>query len=149
MSPAPQRQRPGTSSPIRGGRLTPHVEPITAAQTPEVASTPEVSDSAPAESLAPAVAASGAVMRESAQKRRKIRDNISVFEDLKEAAKVAVLVAGAQGGPSTWTAIVNIGVERYLEELAEQYNGGQPWPTDAGVRLPPGPRMSRPGADGS
>lgn len=147
---APVRRRPGTGSP-----LAVEVEPVrTPATVPEQPAAPAAEDApvAPpaaaqrakvevAEAPAPAVerprraptAASDPGPKVTDQADPKSAVTVQIRNSLRQRAQTAVLqTAGRAGGHRSFAALVDAALERELERLAREFNGGAPFERNAG-----------------
>ncbi|GGI42864.1 hypothetical protein GCM10010988_41170 [Cnuibacter physcomitrellae] len=157
---APQRQRPGSASPIK--KLTPHVETVRTPSTPTepegegtqrplevgvgstsaaptIEATPEPSvagESGPAAQPARAKAPARKAAPKVLVPDPKIPTTLAIRQSLKKKAETAVLSTSRfEGGYVSLSALVEGALVRELERLAEEFNEGQPFEeNDGGFR---------------
>lgn len=112
---APQRRRPGASSPIK---LTANVEPVRtgAPDSTDEPRPPRVQEAA----VQPA-------------KEPTVPSTVSMRLGLKRRAQTAVLrTAGLPGGYRSFAALIDGALERELQRLADAHNEGVPYEPNEG-----------------
>lgn len=135
MSAAPARRRPGVDSPIK---LTAQVEEVRTAATVPVQPEPAVTEPAAAprpqraaaqrSKPAPAPAPAPALDSDATEVT-----TLSLRRTVKKSAETAVLrTAGYPGGYTSMKALVEGAIEREVARLADEFNGGEPYPPNEG-----------------
>jgi hypothetical protein len=113
----PERRRPGANSPIK---LTANVEPVRTG--------PDAEPPAPEALITPRAQRAGSL------KEPTIPTTVTVRESLKKRAQTAVLrTAALPDGYKSFAALVDGALERELERLAGEHNGGVPFEPNAGA----------------
>jgi hypothetical protein len=129
---APQRRRPGASSPIS---LTPNVEPVNTG-TPVSAEDGGVAQgSAPRRTTSPAESATQrpSELQPAVEEDGTVATTTLLRRSLKRQAQTAVLrVQQEPGGYRSFAQLVNGAIERELQRLAHEYNGGVPFEQNPG-----------------
>lgn len=161
---APQRQRPGSASPIK--KLTPHVETVRTPSTPtepedagteglpevESPSVPPTIEAIPESSMVGESTPTARPARAKVPARKagpkvlvpdpKIPTTLAIRQSLKKKAETAVLSTSRfEGGYVSLSALVEGALVRELVRLAEEFNEGQSFEeNDGGFRQgrPPG-----------
>lgn len=130
---APQRRRPGASSPIS---LTPNVEPVNTGTHAEPGNGGAAEGAAPRRTTSPV---EPAVRRPSELQAAVVEEDGTVAtttllrRSLKRQAQTAVLrVQQETGGYRSFAQLVNGAIERELQRLADEYNGGVPFEQNPG-----------------
>lgn len=140
----PQRRRPGSASPIK---LVPAVEPV---QTPAAAPTETPSESPTATNGAPSSSprqktstprrkpvgspAPPAPVAADAAPDTKAPVTVTLRRSIKKTAETAVLrTAGLPDGYQSFSALVEGAVQRELQRLADEYNGGEAFTPNGGA----------------
>lgn len=134
---APARRRPGAESPIK---LTPQVEEVrTAASVPMQEAAPAVSPQE--QPPAPAKTATAKRRKPAAVTTPMPAGDSDATEPatfnlrsvVKKSAETAVLrTQGYPGGYTSMKALVEGALERELARLADEFNGGEPFPPNEG-----------------
>ncbi|SDZ56554.1 hypothetical protein SAMN05216554_0051 [Herbiconiux ginsengi] len=131
----PQRRRPGSASPIK---LVPTVEPVqtptvTAPEAPVEASAvaPQPSKPAGRKPLKSPPATAPTATKDAADVKTPV--TVTIHRSVKKTAETAVLrTAGFPNGYPSFSALVEGAIQRELQRLADEYNGGEAFTPNGG-----------------
>lgn len=128
MSQKPERSRPAARS-----TLVPSVEPINTGTAPTPQASPEPAASTPAAPTQRAAAPKATPPTAAGTKTTSTTVSLKMNDALIAQAKTAVLkTAGTEGGYKSFAALVQGGLERELQRLASEFNGGAPFEAHEG-----------------
>lgn len=120
MSQKPERSRPAARS-----TLVPSVEPINTGTPSTPQPNPEPAVAAPQRAAAPKAAPPTAA---ASPRAGSTTVSLKMNDALIAQAKTAVLkTAGSEGGYKSFVALVQAGLERELQRLANEFNEGAPF----------------------